>query len=319
MQIFNSLESIPQEFGPSVASVGNFDGVHLGHRWILERVKERAQALGARSVAVTFDPHPTSVLRPEKSPMLITPLAARLELLRATGIDAVVVLAFTPELAATSAGDFARIVLRGKLAAVEVHEGANFRFGHRAQAGVRELREFGRSLGFDVQVHQALHRRGMVVSSSNVRRLIAAGNIKQARSLMGHAFFVESTPATGRGIGGKLLVPTVNLARYDELLPAFGVYVTCLRVAGQVFESVTNVGNRPTFGEDSFAVESHILNFQPVELDEKTPLELTFLDRLREERKWPTPEALHQQILRDVVRARRYFHLAKLVGGPKER
>jgi riboflavin kinase / FMN adenylyltransferase len=318
MQIFRSLETIPQEFGPSVASVGNFDGVHLGHRWILERVKERAQALGARSVAVTFDPHPTSVLRPEKRPRLITPLAARLDLLRETGIDAVVVLAFTTELAATSASDFARSVLRGKLAAVEVHEGANFRFGHHAQAGVRELREFGRSLGFDVQVHQALHRRGMVVSSSNVRKLIAAGNIKQARSLMGHAFFVESTPATGRGIGGKLLVPTVNLAKYDELLPAFGVYVTCLHVAGHVFESVTNVGNRPTFGEDSFAVESHILNFQSLELDENTPLELTFLDRLREEKKWPSPEALHEQIMRDVTSARRYFHLAKLISGPKE-
>ena len=311
MQIFRSLDEIPPGFGPAVVSVGNFDGVHRGHRWILERVKERSHRLGARSVAVTFDPHPLCVLRPSHAPRLITPIAGRLELLAATGIDAVVVLPFTQELACMSAAEFTQNVLREKLGAVEVHEGSNFRFGHRAQAGVDELRESGRTLGFQVQVYKALRRRGMVISSSNIRSLIAAGHVRQARSLMGHAFFVQSTPARGRGIGGKLLVPTVNLAEYGELLPAFGVYITCLRAAGQVFEAVTNVGNRPTFGADSFAVESHILNFRPIELDETTPLELTFLDRLREERQWPSPDALRAQIGEDVAKARRYFRLAR--------
>lgn len=311
MQIFRSLADIPPGFGPAVVSVGNFDGVHRGHRWILERVKERSRSLGALSVAVTFDPHPMCVLRPAQAPRLITPLATRLELLAATGIDAVVVLPFTPELASMSAAEFTQNVLRARLAAIEVHEGANFRFGHRAQAGVEELRESGRNLGFQVQVYGALHCRGMVISSSNIRSLIAAGDVSKARSLIGHAFFVQSTPARGRGIGGKLLVPTVNLAEYDELLPAFGVYVTCLRVAGHIFEAVTNVGNRPTFGADSFAVESHILNFEPIHLDDNTPLELTFLDRLREEKQWPSPAALHTQIIKDVAKARRYFRLAR--------
>ncbi len=255
MKIFRSLDEIPPGFGPTVVSVGNFDGVHRGHRLILDCIRDRALARNARSVAVTFDPHPTFVLHPTKTPRLITPLGARLELLQATGIDAVLVLPFTLQLAHLSAAEFAQNVLRGTLNAIEVHEGANFRFGHHAHADVRELRELGATLGFDVQVHHALHRRGMIISSSTVRSLIAAGDVRQARSLMGHAFFVQSSPARGRGIGGKLLVPTINLAEYDELLPALGVYITCLRIREQIFQSITNVGNRPTFGADSFAVE----------------------------------------------------------------
>ena len=310
MKIFHSLAEIPTGFGPTIVSVGNFDGVHRGHRLILDCIRDRALARNARSVAVTFDPHPTFVLHPAKTPRLITPIGARLELLETTGIDAVLVLPFTLQLAHLSAAEFAQSVLRGTLNAIEVHEGANFRFGHHAHAGVRELRELGATLGFDVQIHQALHRRGMVISSSTVRALIAAGDVRQARSLMGHAFFVQSSPARGRGIGGKLLVPTINLAEYHELLPALGVYITCLRIREQVFQSITNVGNRPTFGPDSFAVESHILNFQPIELNESTPLELTFLDRVREEKKCPSPEALRAQIMLDVARAQRYFRLA---------
>ncbi len=312
MQILRSLAEIPPRFGPAVVSVGNFDGVHRGHQWILEKVKESARKLNARSVALTFEPHPMCVLRPENAPALITPLPARLELLEATGIDSVIVLPFTMELATMSAGTFAESVLRYSVDAVEVHEGANFRFGYRAEAGVRELSEMGKLLGFEVRVHEALHRRGMVISSSNVRALIATGNVSTARSLLGHSFFVRSFPSRGRGIGGKLLVPTVNLAKYDELLPANGVYIACLKIGDQSFESVTNIGNRPTFGADSFAVETHMLNFKPIELEETTPLELIFLDRLRAEKQWPSPEALREQIMRDIAKAKRFFRLARL-------
>lgn len=312
MQIFRNLAEIPTSFGPTVVSVGNFDGVHLGHQWILDKVQKSARELKASSVAITFEPHPMCLLRPESAPALITPLPARLELLEATGIDAVVVLPFTMEVATMSASRFAESVLRNAIGAVEVHEGANFRFGYRAEAGVLELTEMGSRLGFDVEVHEALYRRGMVISSSNIRALIAAGDVRTARSLLGHCFFVRSFPARGRGIGGKLVVPTVNLAKYDELLPANGVYISCLKIGGENFEAVTNVGNRPTFGEDSFAVETYILNFKPVELDEATPIELTFLDRLRAEKQWPSPEALREQIMRDVAKAKRYFGRAQL-------
>jgi riboflavin kinase/FMN adenylyltransferase len=150
----------------------------------------------------------------------------------------------------------------------------------------------------------------MEVSSSAIRALVAAGDVRRARWVLGRAFGVRSTQARGRGIGTRLLVPTVNLAPYAGLLPGFGVYVTRLTVGGRCFQAVTNVGNRPTFGAASFAVESHILDFEPVDLDEETPIELAFLARLRGEVAWPSVEALKEQIFRDVVRAKRYFRLA---------
>jgi riboflavin kinase/FMN adenylyltransferase len=151
--------------------------------------------------------------------------------------------------------------------------------------------------------------RGLEVSSSAIRERIAAGDLKRARWMLGRPFAVRSTQARGRGIGTRLLVPTVNLASYSGLLPAFGVYVTRLAIGKRSFQAVTNVGNRPTFGEASFAVESHILDFEPVEMNEETPVVLEFLLRLRGEREWPTPEALKAQIFRDVARAQRYFRL----------
>src|SRR6202035_1536720 len=150
-------------------------------------------------------------------------------------------------------------------------------------------------------------------SSSKIRELLSRGEIRTARALLGHGFFIDSTPAHGRGIGSTLTVPTINLAPYRELLPPNGVYVTQLRVAGEWFDAVTNVGNRPTFGADSFAVESHLLNFHPIELTEDTPLRLTFLRRLRAEQRFPSTEALRDQIGRDVTRTRRYFALCRKI------
>jgi riboflavin kinase/FMN adenylyltransferase len=308
--VFGSLAEIPAGIGPSVAAIGNFDGVHLGHRSILYAVVREARSLGVRSVAVTFDPHPERFLRPARMTRLITPIEERIRLLAETGIDAVVVLPFGAELAGLRAEEFVRNILVDVLAVRSLHEGGNFRFGHRAEAGVEELREFGAQLGFTVKVHLPVCVRGLEVSSSAIRKYVAAGDLKRPRWMLGRNFSVRSTPASGRGIGTRLLVPTVNLAAYEELLPANGVYVTQLKVAGRSFQAVTNIGNRPTFGEASFAVESHILNFEPIDMDEKTEIELEFLMRLRDEIAWPSPEALKAQIFRDVARARRYFKLA---------
>ncbi len=314
MEVFRSLEQIPKQFGPTVVSIGNFDGVHLGHQFILEQLRASAAARSARSVAVTFDPHPLRVLRPETCPRLITPLEAKLELLAASGIDAVLVLPFTAELSCMRAAEFVTSIVHDALGAVEVHEGTNFRFGHRAEGGMAELRELGGALGFDVVIHEACQVRGLAVSSSRIRELLSRGEMGTARALLGHGFFVDSTPASGRGIGGKLTVPTINLAPYQELLPPNGVYVTQLRIDGEWFDAVTNVGNRPTFGADSFAVESYLLNFRPVELHEQTPLRLLFHRRLREERRWPSPEALKEQIMKDVAQAQRYLRLLRVLG-----
>jgi riboflavin kinase/FMN adenylyltransferase len=313
MDIFRNLDQIPTDFGPTVASIGNFDGVHRGHQWLLAEIQRSANELGAKSVAVTFDPHPSRLLRPEAGAKLITPIPERLDLLRASGIDAVLVLPFTDELCKMSGQAFVTAVLRDGLHAIEVHEGDNFRFGHKAQCHAADLVEMGHDLGFRVQIFSP---RCIKRSSSKIRELIQAGDMTTARALLGRPFSIHSTPAPGRGIGSRLTVPTINLASYSELLPANGVYITTMNVAGQLFNAVTNAGNRPTFGEDSYAVESHLLDYDaaenPLTLTAETPLEITFLHRLREERKFPSPEALKSQIMQDVAQAKRYHHLATL-------
>ena len=309
LTVFRSVAEIPPTLGPTVAAIGNFDGVHLGHRQILAAVAAEARQRTARSLAITFDPHPDHFLRPDRAPLLLTPIPERLRLLAATGIDAALVLPFDAALSALPAREFVRIILAQALQLRGLHEGPNFRFGHRAQAGVAELAHFGREFGFSLTVHDPVHVRGLEVSSSAIRALLAAGDVRRARWMLGRPFAVLSTQARGRGIGSRLLVPTVNLAPYSGQLPGFGVYVTRLAIAGRRFQSVTNIGNRPTFGEPSFAVESHILDFEPVDLTPETPIELEFLYRLRGEVQWPSPEALRAQILKDVARARRFFRL----------
>jgi len=317
MQVIRSLDTIPANLTRTILAIGNFDGMHRGHQEILRKVRERAQQLEAQSAAVSFDPHPVRVLRPEQAPRLITPLSQRLDLLAQSGIDVTLVIPFTEEFSQLSAHDFADGVLRQSLHAIEVHEGDNFRFGHGARAGTAELEQLGRELGFTVVAHPALTIRGVAVSSSKIRQRIAAGDVSCARMLMGRPFSIRSTRARGRGIGTRLTVPTINLAPYSELVPGNGVYITRITIGSglnrETFEAVTNAGNRPTFGEDSYAIESHLLDFRPVELSKDTPIEVCFLSRVRAEQRFESPEALKTQILQDVAHARRYFRLANAI------
>jgi riboflavin kinase/FMN adenylyltransferase len=324
MNIFPSLADLPKDFGPVVATIGNFDGVHRGHTWVIDQVIARAKTLGLRSLAITFDPHPIRVLRPDAPHSLITPTPEKLELLARTGIDATLLISFTSELSRLSARDFAKTILADACCVQEVHEGENFRFGYQAEAGIDGLESLGRELGFSVQAYAPHILRGAPVSSSRIRTLIAEGQLSHARALLGRPFAVKSTPASGRGYGTRFTVPTINLADYMELLPAQGVYVTQMKVgegsSAETFRAVTNIGNRPTFGavkegEVSFTVESHLLNFHPLALSESTPIELTFLHRLRPEIRWPSPEALREQIGRDVEDANRFFSLAETLVG----
>jgi riboflavin kinase / FMN adenylyltransferase len=318
MRVFRSLSEIPADFGPTVATIGNFDGVHRGHQWVIGEVIARARTCNARSLVITFDPHPVRVLRPEAAQRLITPLEQKLALLDSTGVDATLVLPFTPELSQMSARTFATEILFKTLRIIELHEGENFRFGYRAEADVDSLDSLGRELGFEVIIYPPHHRRGHTVSSSRARQLIASGDVNHARSLLGHPFCITGTPASGRGYGTSYTVPTINLAPYNELIPAIGVYITTATIGDEIFEAVTNVGNRPTFGEDSFTIESHLLNFHPLDLTEQTPVTIAFLHRLRDEIRWPSPEALREQIGRDVRRAQRYFSLCRLLASPFE-
>ncbi|MGA2251021.1 MAG: bifunctional riboflavin kinase/FAD synthetase [Terracidiphilus sp.] len=309
--IYRSLAEIPATLGPTVASIGNFDGMHLGHRQLLGAAVAEARQRGFRAVAVTFEPHPEHFLRPDKAPKRITPNDERLLLLAETGIDAIVVLPFDASFARLTAREFVEQVLVQALQVRGLHEGGSFRFGHRAQAGVKDLAEFGTEFDFGLTIHDPVHVRGLEVSSSAIRALVTAGDMKRARWMLGSPFVIRSTQAQGRGVGTRLLVPTVNLAAYDGLLPACGVYVTRLKIGDRCFQSVTNAGNRPTFEGAGFSIETHILNFEPVDLTQETPLELEFLFYLREEIRFPSVDALKAQIGKDVARAKRYFQLAK--------
>lgn len=321
MHIYRHLDQLPHPFTPSVASIGNFDGVHRGHRWVIANLIDRARNRGLRSVVITFDPHPARAIRPESSPALLTPLAQKLDLLASTGVDDVVVLPFNGELARMSARQFAQEVLHDSLGVVELHEGENFRLGRQAEADVDVLKTLGEEFGFTVFSYPPQSFHGSAVSSSRIRALIAEGNVSTARRLLQRPFSVCSTPASGRGYGTRYTVPTINLAPYAELLPQNGVYITKLKVGAglhaEIFDAVTNVGVRPTFGADSFTIESHLLDFHPIDLNETTPLELCFLQRLRDERRFPTPEALREQIGYDVAQARRYFSLLHRLNSSK--
>jgi riboflavin kinase/FMN adenylyltransferase len=310
MQIFHKLEDIPPDFGPTIVSVGNFDGVHRAHQAVLLDIVQRARQSHSKAVAVTFDPHPTRILRPDSGLKLLTPTPEKLRLLEATGIDAVLLLTFGRDLSLLTPRQFAEEILKEKLRACEVHEGYNFHFGHKAGGNVQSLAEFGREMGFAVKVFDEMTLRGEPVSSSQIRKLINQGHVSRARHLLGRPFAILSTPGRGRGYGSKYTVPTINLNRYDELVPQDGVYITRTRVGEECFDSVTNIGNRPTFGSASFAIETHLLNFHPIELRADTEVEISFLQRIRDEIKFPSVDALRLQIAADVKRARRYFHLS---------
>ena len=316
MKTYTSIEALPPDMPRTVAAIGNFDGVHRGHQEIIRRVLERARRLDAQAIAVTFDPHPVAVLHPERAPKLITPIPERLRLLAQNGLDATVVLPFTREFSLQSARQFAEGVLVRNLRVAEVHEGDTFRFGHDAAAGIAELKVLGQELGFAVVSHGSLRVRGVAVSSSEIRRRISAAQLGMARALLGRPFSILSAAARGRGVGAKLSAPTINLADYSGLLPPNGVYVTRVRIGTGPdllpLDAVTNVGVRPTFDGAGFAVESHLLDGPPPgALGDDTPIEVCFLMRLRDERRFPSPDALRAQIMRDVARARAYFRRMK--------
>jgi riboflavin kinase/FMN adenylyltransferase len=311
MQVFHKLADVPAGFGPTLVSVGNFDGVHRAHAHVLAEIVGRAREQGLKSLAISFEPHPIRILRPDSGLKLLTPTPERLRLLQSSGVDAVLLLPFTRDLSLMTPREFAHDVLK-RLHAREVHEGYNFHFGHKAEGDVQRLAEFGREMGFEVKVYPEMQLRREPVSSSHIRKLLRDGRVSRARHLLARPFSILSTPGRGRGFGSKYTVPTINLSRYEELVPKDGVYITRTRVGQECFNSVTNIGNRPTFGADSFAIETHLLDFHPIELAPDTQVELHFLHRLRDEIKFPSVDVLREQIGRDVKKAQRYFQLLKL-------
>jgi riboflavin kinase/FMN adenylyltransferase len=311
MLIYGSL-ALPRDFGPSALSIGNFDGVHFGHRQILRRVKAIAAERGWKASALTFDPHPTRVVAPGRTPPLLTSPERRAELMRQEGIEQVLILPFTRELAMLTPEEFAGQLLVGALGARAVLVGDNFRFGHRQAGNVAVLAELGQRLGFQTEVVPAVAWRGRVVSSSAIRELIRAGNVQLAARLLQYAYGLEGDVVSGRGVGSRQTVPTLNLATLAEVIPANGVYITrtCDRADGREWDSVTNIGYRPTFGtNDQLTIETFLLSAPAGGAPQR--IRVKFLRRLRDERKFDTPEALRAQILQDVRTAQAYFRRLK--------
>ena len=302
MRIVQGLESFPPDAPASVVALGVFDGVHIGHRAILGTAVARGRAAGLEPLACTFDPHPMEVLQPERAPRPITPLQERLALIGETGVTATVVLRFTRELAAVEPEAFVKDVLLGRLRAREIVVGYNHRFGRGARGDARLLEDLAGRLGFQAHVVPPTTVDGVAVSSSGIRTALHRGDLPAATRALGRPYAIAGTVTAGAGRGRTLGFPTANIAPDRPLLVERGVYLGRVYLEDGRHVAVVNVGVRPTFGETTLAVEAHLLDFSGDLYGRQVRLE--FLERLREEMRFPSVEALKAQVARDIEAAR---------------
>jgi riboflavin kinase / FMN adenylyltransferase len=289
-----------------VLALGNFDGIHRGHRKILDRLKRVAVERRVTSVVMTFDPHPPRVVRPDKAPPLLMTKAQKLEGLAQIGVDGAAIVRFTPELSQWSPETFVRAVLVEWLRVSEVWVGANFLFGHDRSGNFSLLRALGGRYGFKAEKIDPVRYKDFVVSSTRVRRLVSEGRVAEAGALLGHQYFVDGTIMRGDQRGRTLGFPTANLCSENELLPPHGVYATTARIGSLVYPSVTNVGTRPTVDQSGRTViETHVFNLDRDLYGQ--PLRIGFVQRLRDERAFESLDALRAQIDADCQRARVLF------------
>jgi riboflavin kinase/FMN adenylyltransferase len=306
IHIYRDLSEVPPDFGPCALTIGNFDGVHGGHRQIIRRVIQVARANGWKAAAMTFDPHPTRVVAPDRAPVLMSTPLQRCEILQDEGMDEVLILPFNESVAKIGPEEFIRDIVVGKLRARAVLVGKDFRFGHKHAGDTTLLAELGFQLNFETDLIPPVILRGERISSSLIRRQVESGKVSLACRFLSRPFHVDGQVVTGQGIGSKQTVPTLNLARPDGVIPKTGVYVTRTRDldTARSWNSITNVGYRPTFAGDSLTIETFLL--EPLDSAPRN-IRVQFLLRLRDERKFETPEELKTQIFRDVKRARTYF------------
>ena len=301
-RVFHSLEETPPDFGPSALTIGNFDGLHAGHRQIMRRVVALARENGWKPSVLTFDPHPTRVFVPARSPQLLTTARQRCELMRAEGIEQVLILPFNQDVARLTPEEFVSRILLDRLGARTVLVGDNFRFGVGQSGDAETLRKL-----VPTEVIHGVERHGRVVSSSGIRKLIGEGNVALAGRLLERPYAIEGEIVPGHGVGSKQVVPTLNLRTDAEVLPARGVYITSTEDldAPRRWDSITNVGVRPTFGGESLSIETYLLS--PLEGGPPGRIRLKLVRRVRDERKFENAEALKSQILKDVGRAKAWF------------
>ncbi len=301
----------PARWSHPVLALGNFDGVHRGHRKILERVRRVASERSATSVVMTFDPHPPRVVRPDKAPPLLMTTAQKLEAIEAAGVQGTAIVRFTTELSKWDPETFVRVVLVDWLRVSEVWVGANFLFGRDRAGTFNLLRALGGRFGFNAEKIDPVRYKDFVVSSTRVRRLLNEGRVDEAGALLGHQYYIDGIVVEGERRGRTIGFPTANLATENELLPPFGVYATTARIDGVVYPSVTNVGVRPTVDRSGrVSIETHLFDFDRDLYG--SAVRVGFVQRLRDERAFESLDALKAQIEADCARARVLFERLSL-------
>jgi riboflavin kinase/FMN adenylyltransferase len=307
MDVIHFPEDVrPSRWSQPVLALGNFDGVHRGHRKILERVRRVADERGATSVVMTFDPHPPRVVRPDKAPPLLMTKSQKLEAIEQAGVHGAAIVRFTPEMSRWEPEMFVRTVLVDWLRVAEVWVGANFLFGHDRTGNFTLLRVLGSRYGFRAEKIDPVRYKEFVVSSTRVRRLVSEGRVDEAGALLGHAYSLDGSVVRGDQRGRTIGFPTANLCTENELLPPHGVYATTVRIRDVVHASVTNIGVRPTVDHSGrTTIETHIFNFDRDIYG--APVRLGFVQRIRDERAFETLEQLRAQIEADCGRARVLF------------
>jgi len=310
MTIIYDLKQLEKPLKNPVLTIGNFDGVHKGHLALFDQVKERAGFLGGQSAVMTFEPHPIRVMKPGNGPPLITPVQQKLRLIDAAGIDIIFCIHFTKQFAAISARDFIQNILVDKIGIKEIVVGYDYTFGNEREGNIELLQEIGTSSGFAVDVLEQVCIDQTPVSSTSIRNMVREGNLSEAKRLLGRDYQICGTVVKGKDRGARLLgFPTANLQLIDELTPKVGVYAVEVLIDDQVYYGLTNIGYNPTFKNNQFSVETHILDFSR-DLSGKT-IRVNFIERLRDEKTFATIEDLSEQIGKDVLRARKLFSKLK--------
>jgi riboflavin kinase/FMN adenylyltransferase len=303
MEVIHGIDKIDRKFRNPVITIGNFDGVHIGHLSLFRRVKELAEAIGGESIIITFYPHPIKVLTPSNGPPLITSHEQKMRLIEEAGVDVFLVIEFTRKFANMSAHQFVHEIIHSKIGARGVVVGPDYRFGHKREGDIPTLTRMGKELNFEVYVVPDISINGVEVSSSTIREFVTAGELRRAREMLGRDYQVAGQVIRGRDRGGRLLgFPTANLQLIDELTPKPGVYATEVLIEGQLYDGATNIGYSPTFENGAFSVETHVLDFSG-DIYGKI-IQVRFIERLRDEKTFSGPEELSQQIKKDVDRAR---------------
>jgi len=311
MRLVTDLGSISGRFAASVITLGNFDGIHLGHQELIRMVIGRAKELGAMSLVVTFRPHPLKILAPEKCPPLISIYEEKIRLMEKLGIDVLVKIPFTREFASMPPEDFVKDILCGKLGAKEIFVGYNYRFGKGRAGNIALLKQLGEKYGFTVNEVGEISINGEVVSSSKIRDLLKDGEVEHAAALLGRPYAITGIVVKGDGRGKLLGFPTANIVPRHSIIPAHGVYAVRLFVRDRLYDGIANIGLRPTFDKKDPTIEVHVFDFNEDIYGEE--ISLYFIGKLREEKKFRDAEELTRQIRSDVANAKRV-----LAGDPAE-